>query len=200
MKIKSITKNVVMVLAYILLAGVTVYLYPRYDRSFPYRYEVGRPWSYDRLVAEFDFPIYKSEAQLNEEQEEVLRDFAPIYTYVEGQPQTPLVVSLSEREALVKDNVEHISVVDNKVATLYSLKDVYTPKSAYVAFEKDYTPNLVLDTAMTNQMRASLLSGISLTRGIVQAGEKIVDRGDIVTEETAMLLQSLKIEIGRAHV
>ena len=193
MKIKSFTKNVVNILAYVLLAAVTVYLYPRYDRSFPYRYEIGRPWSYDRLVAEFDFPIYKSDAQLNKEEIEVLRDFSPIYTFVNGQPQSPLVLSLSEREVLVKEGVEHISVVDNKVATLYPLKDVYTPKSAYVAFEKDFTPNLVRDTAMTNQMRASLLSGISLTRGIVQAGEKIVDRGDIVTEETAMLLQSLKI-------
>ena len=156
MKIKSFTKNVVNILAYFLLATMTVYLYPRYDRSFPYWYEVGRPWSYDRLVAEFDFPIYKSDAQLNKEEIEVLRDFSPIYTYINGEPQTPLVLSLSEREALVKEGVEHISVVDNKVATLYPLKDVYTPKSAYVAFEKDFTPNLVRDTAMTNQMRASL--------------------------------------------
>ena len=50
MKLQSITKNVVTLLAYFLLAGVTVYLYPRYDGSFPYRYEIGRPWSYDRLV------------------------------------------------------------------------------------------------------------------------------------------------------
>ena len=71
MKIKSFTKNVVNILVYFLLAAVTVYLYPRYDRSFPYRYEVGRPWSYDRLVAEFDFPIYKSDAQLNKEEIEV---------------------------------------------------------------------------------------------------------------------------------
>ncbi len=193
MKLKSLTKNVVTVLAYLSLAGATVYLYPRYDGSFPFRYETGRPWTYDRLVAEFDFPIYKSESQLAAEQAEVLRDFAPIYTYVEGREQIPLVMSLSEREALVKEGVELIAIVDNKVATHYPLKDVYTPKSAYVAFEKNYSPNIVQDTAMTNQVRATLLSGISLTRGIVQAGEKIVDKGDIVTEETAILLHSLKI-------
>ena len=80
MELKSITKNVVTLLAYILLAGVTVYLYPRYDGSFPYRYEIGRPWAYDRVVAEFDFPIYKSDKQIAAEQEEILRDFAPFYT------------------------------------------------------------------------------------------------------------------------
>ena len=199
MKLKSVTKNAVTILAYILLAAVTVYLYPRYDGSFPYRYEVGRPWSYDRLVAEFDFPIYKSDAQLEQEESEVLRDFAPIYAYIEGQPQSPLVVSLEEREFMVKEGVEHISIVNNKIATIYPLKDIYTPKSAYVAFEKDYTPNLARDTAMTNQMRATLLSSISLTRGIVQAGEKVVDRGDIVTEETAILLRSLKIAYENEH-
>ena len=199
MKLTSITKNIVTVCAYILLAGVTVYLYPRYDGSFPYRYEIGRPWAYDRIVAEFDFPIYKSDTQIAAEEAEVLRDFAPFYTYMEGASGTPLVVSLTEREALVKEGVDHISVVENKVAVTYPLKDIYTPKSAFVAFGKDYTPNIVRDTAMTNQMRATLLSSISLTRGIVQAGEKVVDRGDIVTEETAMLLQSLKIAYESEH-
>ena len=113
MKLQSITKNVVTLLAYFLLAGVTVYLYPRYDGSFPYRYEIGRPWSYDRLVAEFDFPIYKSESQLTAEQTEVLRDFTPIYTYLAEQPQYPLVASLSERETLVKEGVENISIIEN---------------------------------------------------------------------------------------
>lgn len=199
MEFKSVTKNLITILAYILLAGITVYLYPRYDGSFPYRYEVGRPWSYDRLVAEFDFPIYKSESQLAQEEAEVLRDFTPYYTYIDGQPRSPLIVSLSERETLIKEGVEHISVVDEKIATVYPLKDVYTPKSAYIAFKTDFVPNITRDTSMTNQMRTALLGGISLTRGIVQSGEKVVDRGDIVTEETAILLQSLKMAYENEH-
>lgn len=199
MKLTTFTQNIVKALAFILLAAVTVYLYPRYDSSFPYRYEVGKPWVYDRIVAEHDFPIYKSERQLAQEQEEVLQDFTPYYKYIPEQPQTPLVVALQEREQLVKENVEHIAIVTNKVSTTYPLSNVYTPKSAYVAFGKNYNPNIVRDTATTEQMRTALLSGISLTRGVVQAGEKVVDRGDIVTEETAVLLQSLKIAYESEH-
>ena len=199
MKLTTVTRNIVKVLAFVLLGAATVYLYPRYDSSFPYRYEVGKPWVYDRIVAEHDFPIYKSEQQLAQEQAEVLRDFAPYYKYIEGQPQLPLVVSLQEREQLVKEKVERVAIVNNKVSTTYALSEVYTPKSAYVAFGKDYSPNIVRDTLTTEQMRAALLSGVSLTRGVVQSGEKVVDRGDIVTEETAVLLQSLKIAYENEH-
>lgn len=199
MKLTTLTQNIVKGVAFLLLAAITVYLYPRYDSSFPYRYEVGKPWVYDRIVAEFDFPIYKSEKQLADEQAEVLRDFTPYYKFIDNMPHTPLVLSSQEREQLVTDDVEHIAVVENKVSATYKLANVYTPKSAYVAFGKDYQPNLVCDTTMTMQMRSALLKSVSLTRGVVQAGEKVVDRGDIVTEETAVLLQSLKIAYEAEH-
>ncbi len=192
MRLSKLTGNIVKICSFALLAAVTVYLYPRYDSSFPYRYEIGRPWGYDRVVAEFDFPIYKSEEQLSAERAEVMRDFAPCYTYT-SELRTPLVVSLQEREYLVKSNVTKIAVIDKKVSTTYPLNEVFTPKSAYVAFGQMYNPNLERDTAMTAQMEAALLGGISLTRGLIQAGEKVIDRGDIVTEETAVILQSLKI-------
>ena len=192
MRLSKLTGNIVKICSFALLAAVTVYLYPRYDSSFPYRYEIGRPWGYDRVVAEFDFPIYKSEEQLSAERAEVMRDFTPCYTYT-SESRTPLVVSLQEREYLVKSNVTKIAVIDKKVSTTYPLNEVFTPKSAYVAFGQMYNPNLERDTAMTAQMEAALLGGISLTRGLIQAGEKVIDRGDIVTEETAVILQSLKI-------
>ena len=193
MKLSRLTGNIVKVCSFALLAAVTVYLYPRYDSSFPYRYEVGRPWGYDRVVAEFDFPIYKSADQLAAERAEVMRDFTPCYNYIPDESRLPLVVSIQEREKLIKDNIEKIAVIDKKVSTTYPLSDVYTPKSAYVAFGKMYNINLVPDTATTAQMEAALLGSISLTRGVVQAGEKVIDRGDIVTDETAVILQSLKI-------
>lgn len=200
MKLTTLTQNIVKGAAFLLLAAVTVYLYPRYDSSFPYRYEVGKPWVYDRVVAEYDFPIYKSEQQLADERAEVLRDFVPYYMFVPNRQHAPLVISLQEREDLIDDGIERIAVVDNKVSVTHPLTEVYTPKSAYMAFGKDYQPNLVRDTATTAQMREALLNSISLTRGVVQAGEKVVDRGDIVTEETAVLLQSLKIAYENEHV
>ncbi len=199
MKLTTLTRNIVKVLAFVILGAATVYLYPRYDSSFPYRYEVGKPWAYDRIVAEHDFPIYKSEQQLAKEQDEVLRDFTPYYKYIPGQPLTPLVASLQDREQLLKEHVERVAIVNNKVSTTYPLSDIYTPKSAYVAFAQNYTPNIVRDTVTTEQLRNALLSGISLTCGVVQAGEKVVDRGDIITDEIATILQSMKIAYDQEH-
>ena len=50
----------------------------------------------------------------------------------------------------------------------------------------------MLDTAKTEDMRTKLLSTISPTQGLVQKGEKIIDKGEIVTERNYQILQSLR--------
>lgn len=59
----------------------------------------------------------------------------------------------------------------------------------------DYlSPNLVFDQQKTNQARAELLNEISLTRGMIQAGERIISRGEVVDNYNFRVLQSLKRE------
>jgi len=54
--------------------------------------------------------------------------------------------------------------------------------------------NLFYDEVSSNHMKEKLLEGLSLTQGMVQAGEKIIALGEVVTEEKQLLLQSLKRE------
>ena len=51
-----------------LLAAVIVMMFPRYNNAFRYYYEVGKPWGAATLTADFDFPIYKTDEQLEKEQ------------------------------------------------------------------------------------------------------------------------------------
>ena len=60
-----------------LLATVIVLLFPRYNNAFRYHYEIGKPWGYTTLTADFDFPIYKTEEQLEKDQKQLLSTFAP---------------------------------------------------------------------------------------------------------------------------
>jgi putative nucleotidyltransferase with HDIG domain len=47
--------------------------------QFKYEYEKGRPWRHPILIAPFDFPIYKSAAELKNERDSLLRNFRPYF-------------------------------------------------------------------------------------------------------------------------
>lgn len=47
--------------------------------KFKYEYQRGMPWSYETLVAPFDFPVLKSESELREEREEISSAIMPVY-------------------------------------------------------------------------------------------------------------------------
>lgn len=60
---------------------------------------------------------------------------------------------------------------------------------------KEYIqPNLFYDEVATQTFRNELISNISITKGLVQAGEKIVVKGEVVTSEIYQILESLKKE------
>jgi cyclic-di-AMP phosphodiesterase PgpH len=63
-----------------------------------------------------------------------------------------------------------------------------------VDFSMFIVPNLYYDQATTDRVRQSLLNEISLARGMVQSGERIVSQGDLITYHTYLILESLKRE------
>ncbi|MBQ8360658.1 MAG: HDIG domain-containing protein [Bacteroidaceae bacterium] len=64
----------------IILAAIAiiVYFFPR-EHIYNYEFELNRPWRYGSLIATFDFPIYKDEASVKQEQDSVLRKFQPYF-------------------------------------------------------------------------------------------------------------------------
>ena len=175
-----------------LLAAIIVLMFPRYNNAFRYYYEVGKPWGAATLTADFDFPIYKTDEQLRKEQNQLLSTFTPCYRYIRGVQRQVPVVSLQDMEWLQAQSFSRISIMNGRVAKTYSLSDVYTPKSAYEHFGYDCAQNLEMDTALTQTMRERLFETLSPTQGIVQKGEKIIGEGEIVTERSYQVLQSLR--------
>ena len=55
-------------------------------------------------------------------------------------------------------------------------------------------PNLTYDRERSESSKNDLLSGIALASGVVQKGQKIIGRGDIVTEKTYRIIESFKKE------
>ena len=170
------------------LAAVIVLMFPRYNNAFRYHYEIGKPWGYNALTADFDFPIYKTDEQLNKEQAQLLSTFAPYLKYIPHVQREVKVVSLQTMEWIQNEGFTRVAINQ----TRYPVSELYTPMTAHKKYGYDCAVNLVLDTVRTENMREKLLATLSPTMGLVQKGEKIIDHGDIVTERTYQILQSLR--------
>ena len=119
---------------FVLLAAVIVLLFPRYNNYFRYHFEVGKPWGYATLTADFDFPVYKTEEQMEKEQKQLLSTFTPCYKYLPKVQRQVLVVSLEDMEYIRSENFGRIAIMQGRVAKTYHVSEVYTPKTAYERF------------------------------------------------------------------
>ena len=198
---KSSLRISLQVLSFALLAALSIYLAPKYSNPFKYHFEVGQPWAYGLVTAESNFAIYKTDAQLQKEQQQVMRDYTPCYLVdTNSQYNTLYVIPLAEMERLRALGCSKVSVLHNRVATQVPVSDLYTPKTAYEYTHKNIVPNLQYDSITSENLRQNLLSSISLTEGMVQMGEKIIDTGEIVSEHTYQILESLRRTIEEQNI
>ena len=118
---------------------------------------------------------------------------------------------------LRKDTTNMLRIVTGKQAINVSIMELYSPKTAYEQLFKDgilalqrpllqkcnlntyITSNLTYDRERSESSKNDLLSGIAQASGVVQKGEKIVGRGEIVTEKTYRILKSFKKENERLN-
>ena len=110
------------------------------------------------------------------------------------------MLPLVEIERLQALGCTRVSVLYNRVATQVPVADLHTPKEAYELTHQNMVPNLRYDSITSEHMRQNLLSSISLTQGMVQAGEKIIDTGEIVSEHTYQILESLRRTIEERNI
>ena len=127
------------------------------------------------------------------------------------------IMDQKEYVDLRADTTQTIRVVDGKEAVSMSIQEIYSPKTAYEQLFLDeklathrsilqkcnlnnyIVPNLVYDKERSEASRNDLLSGVALASGLVQKGQKIVDRGEIVTEKTYRIIESFKMENERRN-
>jgi putative nucleotidyltransferase with HDIG domain len=231
--------NIFKVILFLGVVVIIVLLFPNRD-SMKYQFEVGKPWSYDLLMASYDFPIYKSEVQIQQEKKEILKKYLPFYNldttvftsqyqmlinnYKEEHGENPPhlndihdrlkniyekgILSAEQHQKLKENNTVRINcILPDKLTHTVELEEIYTPKTAYEklmqaeAFQSgEYnfnlylTENLHYDSIFSNLSQKELFKNLSLTAGVIQAGERIIDRGEIVNEELFLILQSMKIE------
>ncbi len=67
-------------LIFITATVLIVYMLPK-EAKFSYEYSLGRPWKYETLIADEDFPVLKSKDVLQKEKEELKKQVKPYFVY-----------------------------------------------------------------------------------------------------------------------
>lgn len=126
--------------------------------------------------------------------------------------QTGLIEQAPENHPALT-NKQEVILVQDKVATRMPIAELYTLKSAYqelsdtirasigdrfetfnqaVNLSDFLIANATYDEALNTSELQKQLSEVSITQGMVQTGERIIFKGDIVTPDKFVILDSLK--------
>ena len=137
------------------------------------------------------------------------------YKYIENTLKTIYsagIMSTTNAAELKKDSILSIRIIDNRMANTESINKLFTEKEAYeYLLSADSTqfnptilrqcglyeyivPNLVADKERTETARKEMLDSYSWAKGVILSGQKIIDRGEIVTSEKYIILESLRTE------
>jgi hypothetical protein len=125
------------------------------------------------------------------------------------------IMNSSEYSRLHQDTTQIIRVIDGKNAVSTSITKVNSVVTAYEQIFLDpaltshrdilkkcnlndyLTPNLIYDKERSEASLNDLNNSIALASGLVQRGQKIIERGDIVDNKTYNILQSYEKEMQR---
>ena len=128
------------------------------------------------------------------------------------------VMESKEYAELRADTSCMIRVVSKKQAVSVSIMEVFSAKTAYEQLFEDekiaaqrpllqkcnlnnyIVPNLIYDRERSETSKNELLSSVPLAMGVVVKGQKIVGRGEIVTDKTYRIIESYKRENDRRNM
>lgn len=249
------------------------------EGKFKYEFQKGKPWMHEDLIAPFDFPIYKTEAELFEERNSILKDFKPFFTYDSSAIISSLtqfksdfnqewnahftkqynaqinasntlknseprlsqlkanydlkinslirfvyekgvidpsdLLTISSQPSLSITLLINSKAIDTEIGEIFTIPQAikYLQQGILKASEKDgtevfdfwqkfsfqkvFSPSLLYDERTTEKVKREILSNISLTKGMVQAGERIVTKKEVIKGERYQVLESLRKEYER---
>ena len=233
-------------LIFIVTVSAITYFMPK-ERKFNYEFEINTPWKYGLLQASFDFPIYKSEQQVQKEQDSLRAPYQPYFTVdknVEKNMTAKLredynrnmrftlpspdyfrhiertlkhiyeqgVLSAHDAQFLAEDSIQNIQIVEKNMSASKEAAQLFTVKAAYehllnadtlrynkrilqsCNLDNYLTSNITYDLEKSESVLEDLQGQISWGKGLVQNGQRIIDRGEIIDEHTYDILSSLKKE------
>ena len=233
-------------LIFIVTVSIITYFMPK-EGKFNYEFDINTPWKYGLLQAPFDVRIYKSDQQIQKEQDSIRTFYKPYFLMDKNVEKNMLVkfredynrnmkftlpssdylryiertlkhiygrgvLSTQDAQFLSEDSITQVQIVNGNLATNEEADQLFTVKEAYeyilnsdtVHYNKrilqscnlsNYlTSNITFDLEKSEVILQELQARVAPAKGLVQTGQKIIDRGEIINEHTYDILRSLQKE------
>ncbi len=251
-------KSLILQFVLVSITSSVIYILLPSERMFRYEFRQGAPWFNEDLIAPFNFPVYKTEAEVKSERDSLNR-FYPLFFSVDSLKVSNTIRILRDQinkslklikaqklaevpanpdtsvEKLLESYREYIAggvldtaftgsnldravmVLNNNLAREYLGKEIQHKKHGALhlrrmaqstcgndpwveTMTKLLPPSLTqvstleFDSVLTKMNLNRIQEELSLTRGMVQEGQRIISRGEVITPKEHMLLESLKAE------
>lgn len=236
-------------MVFVIGIGLIFLIFPGESR-FKYEFQKGSPWRHETLIAPFDFAIMKTEAEIKTENDSLLKEYKPYFTFdtlvasVKIKEFSLAISKFTESDEKIKSSdmfLEFPKILENiyktgilqqstdsykelagksEIMVIKGQKAIKTPVNQLFSIKTAYTKlndtiraitgnlfpeflksvnisdfvveNLYYDEQLNRNEKKQLLDKNSATKGMVQAGERIIFQGDLVGQEKYMILESLK--------
>lgn len=207
--------------AIVVTAILILLMFPQEKQSTHYNYSVGSFWRGNDLYAPYDFAVLKSQSD-QEREEAIAKSNTLLYyhidstahlmarhnleksslprhekqilrkkvdsIYAKGYMEIPVEVTDFDNHSLVilSGNIgeQHLT---NEYLSAYDIESQFLVDSVLV-------PSLKYDAERTKLELDSRLSQAKYTSDMIQSGELVIAKGERVTEEKALIIQSLEQE------
>ena len=199
------------------------------------------------MQAPFDVRIYKSDQQIQKEQDSIRTFYKPYFLMDKNVEKNMLVkfredynrnmkftlpssdylryiertlkhiygrgvLSTQDAQFLSEDSITQVQIVNGNLATNEEADQLFTVKEAYeyilnsdtahynkrilqsCNLSNYLTSNITFDLEKSEVILQELQARVAPAKGLVQTGQKIIDRGEIINEHTYDILRSLQKE------
>ncbi len=214
------------IFAMLITASLIVLIFPHEGRGEHYDYKVGAVWRGADLVAPYDFVVLKDAEQMRSEQD-AERQRATVYYRVDSTAHAKALEKIKSYESSVKngewrkirrqvDSIYRIGymervpnwaegqravVLEGNVGHECRQGEYVTAADLEAGLLRDsiLTASIVVDEERTALELESRLSQLSYQSRMVMEGDRIVSKGEEVTEETAQVIENLEAEQDRRY-
>ena len=160
-----------------LTVAVIVWFLPRDSNSKRYNYDVGKPWMYQSFIAQFDFPIYKSEDAIKQEQDSILKELMPYYNYDPTREKKELERFNKDFSSELTGLSHHYrAIIIDRIHRLYSAGIMNTPEYNAIAHDSTNMVKVVDGKSATPIEIRCMYSTMSAYEALLKDEELSKDR------------------------